>query len=289
MINYHEYEIKTELQNANNTLEVLPEGNWFLVNALINVHKDGNIGIYDLLLHKRDVAYSIPTLFEWFERAGLHFVDFDYYVQRFNLKTKYVFHDNDLVRMISLFQRTNQLHIAETLQGSAINHQIYVSKTENNVADMHVRSNILYIYGGIPHGLRNAISNQNNYAVFGHTKYFIVQMSRRFIKQNQLDFRRLPYDIKYAKDSIIFDFKSTLFTHFLLDRLLRSKRGIMLKELFSEYRSESNSSISNDELFTLTENFYNSVKEHEMFLLGDRSITPFPKTAHINLWEINSI
>ena len=287
LINDNENEIKTELHNTNNTLEVLPERNWFLVNPLmIFDHKHGNIGIYDLLLHKRDVAYSIQTLFEWTERAGLHFVDFDNYVQRFILKTEYMLDDDDIIRMISQLDRTKQLHVAEVLRGSVIKHEIYASKIENNVADMHDASNILYISGGTPHGFRNAISNKNNYAVVENTRYFIAQISRRIVIG--VDFRMLPYDRKNFMKPVVFYFKSTPFTHFLLDRLLRSNGGIRLKELYSEYRLSSNLSISNNELFRLTEDFYNSVKDTEMVLLRNRRITPFPKTGHINFWEINS-
>jgi ubiquinone/menaquinone biosynthesis C-methylase UbiE len=289
MINYKNHEIKAELQNTNNTLEVLPEQNWFLVNPLVSDHKNGNIGIYDLLLHKRDVAYSIQTLFEWIERAGLHFVDFDNYAQRFDLKAQYVFDANDLIGIISKLDRTKQLHVAEVLQGSVIKQQIYASKTENNVACLHDPSNILYISGGAPHGFRNAISNKKNYVVVEHTKYFIAQLSRRVKIQNQADFRMIANDIKYANMPVIFNFKSTPFTHFLLDRLLRSKRGIKLKTLYSEYRSESNLSMSNDEFFRLTEDFYNSVRDTEVVLLRDQRITQFPKTDRINLWQINSI
>jgi hypothetical protein len=185
--------------------------------------------------------------------------------------------------------RTKQLHVAEVLQGSVIKQQIYASKTENNVACLHDPSNILYISGGAPHGFRNAISNKKNYVVVEHTKYFIAQLSRRVKIQNQADFRMIANDIKYANMPVIFNFKSTPFTHFLLDRLLRSKRGIKLKTLYSEYRSESNLSMSNDEFFRLTEDFYNSVRDTEVVLLRDQRITQFPKTDRINLWQINSI
>ena len=56
---------------------VLPEKNWFVAKVSgsrlnIHDHRAGDIGIYDLFLHKRDVAYSIETLFLWLDKAGLH-------------------------------------------------------------------------------------------------------------------------------------------------------------------------------------------------------------------------
>ena len=36
----------------------------------------GDVGIYDLLLHKRDVAYSIKDLYELMEKSAYHVIDF---------------------------------------------------------------------------------------------------------------------------------------------------------------------------------------------------------------------
>ena len=163
LMNLGVHEINTELKNTNNTLKVLPKYNWFHKATNIGDHKYGNIGIYDLLLHKRDVSYSIQTLFEWIERAGLHFVDFDFYFQRFQLKAKYVF-NSEIKRKILKLDRTKQLHSAEILQGSVIKQNIFASKIQNNVADVHDESNIFYVFG-TPHGLRHAISNKKNYFV----------------------------------------------------------------------------------------------------------------------------
>jgi hypothetical protein len=280
-------EINTELRNTNDTLKVLPKNNWLLKSQNIGDLKTGNIGIYDLLLHKRDVAYSIQTLFEWIERAGLYFVDFDYYVQRFQLKAQYVF-NYEIRRKIEKLDRAKQLHSAEILHGSVIKQQIYSSKIKNNVADVHDPSNVFYI-SGKPHGFRDALSNKKNYAVIEHTKYFMARMSPALIDQNDVDFRKIPYYGTQGRGSLTFGFKSNQFNHFLVDILLQSNKGVKLKTLYSEYRKTSNLSINNDELLRLTEDFYDSVKDTGMFLLRNQYIKPFPKTAYFNYWEINSI
>jgi len=288
MINYNVYEIHEEIKNTNDTLNVLPEYNWFLANKRISDHKRGNIGIYDLLLHKRDVSYSIQTLFEWIERSGIHFIDFDYYVQRFSLKTNYAFSDHDVKRKIIKLDTAKQLHGAELLRGEVIKQEFYASKTKSNVADVLNPSNILYI-SGAPLGLREAIYNKKNYVVFEKQKYFTCKMSFRFIIQKQFDFRMLPSDREKGKYPVMFAFKFNSFNFFLVDRLLQSNKGVKLKTLYSEYKSTLNLSISNDELFRLTEDFYASVKDTEIFLLRNQYIAPFPKTAHLTYWQISSI
>ena len=287
LINHDVHEIDMELKNNNDTLKVIPRYNLLVKTTNIDDHKYGNIGIYDLLLHKRDVAYSIQTLFEWIERAGLYFVDFDFYMDRFQLKAKYVFHSK-IREKILMLDITKQLHSAEIFQGSVIKQQIYASKIKYNIADVHDPSNVFYI-SGAPHGLREAISLKRNYAIFENTKYFIARMSRQLIAQNHVDFNRIPYDGTPGKEPVKFGFKSNHFNHFLVDRLLQSNRGVKLKALYTDYRKISNMSISNDELLGLTEDFYDSVKDTEMFLLRKQYITPFPKTAYLNLWEINSV
>ena len=35
----------------------------------------GDVGIYDLLLHKRDVSYTSTEVYEWLQRSGYNVVD----------------------------------------------------------------------------------------------------------------------------------------------------------------------------------------------------------------------
>ena len=92
-INSNEVEIETELKNTNYTLNVLSDRHWFNVAMHLKHHKERNVGIYDLLLHKRDVSFYIDAVLQWIEMCGLHFVGFYYNKQRFKLKIQYVFQD----------------------------------------------------------------------------------------------------------------------------------------------------------------------------------------------------
>jgi len=61
--------IQDKLKNAKDILGVLPPTNWF--SRAPDLHNDhklyGDSGIYDLLLHSQDRAYTVPELFEWIE------------------------------------------------------------------------------------------------------------------------------------------------------------------------------------------------------------------------------
>lgn len=54
----------------------LPETNWFRRNAFLGDHRASDAGLYDLLLHSQDRAYTIPEIVEWVEGAGLEIVSF---------------------------------------------------------------------------------------------------------------------------------------------------------------------------------------------------------------------
>jgi len=58
-------------------LEDLPPTNWLLRNSHIGDHRNaGDAGIYDLLLHRQDRAYSVPDLFALAAAAGLRITGF---------------------------------------------------------------------------------------------------------------------------------------------------------------------------------------------------------------------
>ena len=67
--------ILKELEVANHTVTSLPADHWFYAGTQLLDWKLGNIGIYDLLLHKRDVAFSVSSLGQWIVEGGLRFVD----------------------------------------------------------------------------------------------------------------------------------------------------------------------------------------------------------------------
>lgn len=291
MINsYATSEIEMELNNAKHALEVLPNHNWFIINNFISDHKTGNIGIYDLLLHKRDVCYSLETLFQWISKGGLNFVDLDYYPQRYLIKPQYVFiRDGSILKTISRLSLSKQYHTAEIFHGKVIKHSFYSSKIQDSVANVNDDSNVMFTVGA-PHGLRDAINKKNNYKSYGNQTFFRAGLSRRNILQEHTDFKKLPFGNTVPTDDIVaFGYNSNNFSNFVVDKLVSSNRGVKLKTLFSDYEKSFKSTVEKKDLSMKLNEFHNFVKDYEVFLLKKDNISPFPKTGFNNFFKISSI
>jgi len=64
--------IAPELDLARRLLKQLPASNWFARNPFLRDHLNvGDAGVYDLLLHSQDRAYTVPELIELVGSAGL--------------------------------------------------------------------------------------------------------------------------------------------------------------------------------------------------------------------------
>jgi hypothetical protein len=62
-----------EVHNGNIIVNSLPDTNWFVRGGeLLQDHKMfGDIGTYDLFLHKQDRCYSIPELHDFIEKVSM--------------------------------------------------------------------------------------------------------------------------------------------------------------------------------------------------------------------------
>lgn len=298
MINQGKQELETEIDHTTLTIDALPQHNWFIKNTIVGDHLYGDIGIYDLFLHKRDISFSITTLFQWIEKGGIHFSDFDSFEDRFNLKIKYQFHENDLKRKASMYLKrktsmydeSKQLSFTEFLYGRLIKHEFYASKLKSSVADLHDMSNVLYFYG-TPHGFRLAVANRQNIVTLDNQTFFHARMSPSTLTQSRSHYQTMRYEEMHdaSMNTKIFNFKWNNFSRLLINRLLESNRGVKLKSLYKEYRNTIDSNISDDELKKSSEDFYISVKDTEMFLLKKNYANAFPKTSFGTYFIINSL
>ena len=289
MINSYQTDIEMEINNAIYALKILPDHNWFILNSVIADHKTGNIGIYDLLLHKRDVAFSIKALIEWITSSGLYFVDFDYYKKRYYLQTQYVITDLILLRAISHLDRVTNLCIAEIMRGHVFKQDFYTSKIRNSVADIQDLSNLIYLYGN-PIGLRGAISNKDNRMLNGNEKFFTAWMFRTNIQKLHTNSNSNVYQQQVSNGPRIkFGWKLNRFNEFLVNQMIRSKKGVKLKSIFEQYRKTVDYNISDKALQRLSNEFYEYVKDTEMFLIKKEYVPLFPKTSFFSFILIKDI
>ena len=138
-----------EVMNAKAILASLPQTNWFVRSQeLITDHISfGDIGIYDLFLHKQDRAYSIPQFHEFVEKAGLHFVQFSDITERMTLRIENYIKDFSLLQKVKKMDVVAQQAICELIAGNVIKHTAYLTKSKKNVtATFDDLDNIPYFY-----------------------------------------------------------------------------------------------------------------------------------------------
>lgn len=101
--------------------------NWAFGN---DIDEETGSGLYDLLLHSTDRAYTVPQLYEWAEGAGLVMGNFCNEWEGNMAYIPEVYTTSPLLRALvaekSLPERQT---IAELMSGSIIKHIFYVSKT----------------------------------------------------------------------------------------------------------------------------------------------------------------
>ena len=268
--------IQEEIDAATKTLNILPMHNRFS-HTQSGDHKTGKIGTYDLLLHKRDIAFSISSLFQWVEKGGLYIIDVDNIPNRFLLNLSYGVYESHLTKVISNMNRVKQWSIMEVFHGRSMMHSFYASTSKYCVADINDPLNRLYMYGN-PHGFREAVSNKRNVRIIGNETIFLAWMSRINLRITEINFKELPYAVP-STEGLRFRFKWNNFNRFIVNRLLDSNQGISVKIVCSDYRKTLKYRISHREIFRQAVDFYDSVKDTEMFLLRKHYVGLFPKTA----------
>ena len=74
LVNGDEQDIARKIASTRDILGSLPPSNWFKRGEdLYHDHKTGDAGLYDLLLHTQDRAYSVEQLYAWLaDGHGLH-------------------------------------------------------------------------------------------------------------------------------------------------------------------------------------------------------------------------
>ena len=271
-----------ELKLANHTLNVLPSNHWFHMRSNIrDHHKYGNIGIYDLLLHKRDVSFSISSLLQWIGAGGLHLVDFNSFKTRYRFNIKYYNLGVLFEHKISLLPKLQQWSISELLLGGVIKHELFVSKYESSEAKLIDQSNQFFLCGN-PIGLKEAFFNLKNRMVMRNKDIFLGTLASIYLPDHSEILTSGGND-----SNVIFAIETNPFIVFLMSKILQHPRGVGLKFAYSQYRKVSNlTNLSYQKMHALAKLFYESIKDAGLILLRDISVPPFPKTSSVALYYV---
>ncbi len=139
-----------EVNNAWKIVNNLPDSNWYQHSK--DLMKDhiiyGDVGMYDMFLHKQDRAYSIPQLYQFLANQKLHLVEFTNPYTRItgNLKPETHIKDSHLLETILKMDKITQQAICEIITGSICKHSFYTSKEKDTIADFNDLDNVPYFY-----------------------------------------------------------------------------------------------------------------------------------------------
>lgn len=116
-------------------LDGLPQSHWLRRNPFVGDHfQGGAAGLYDLLLHPRDRAYTIPDLLAFLEAGGARPVAL---IAPAQYDPGSYLRDSDLLERAAVRTQAEQWALAERLSGALTKHIVYVvnaSRSDDPIA-----------------------------------------------------------------------------------------------------------------------------------------------------------
>jgi len=114
------------LDCARRLLKQLPATNWFARNPFVRDHLNvGDAGLYDLLLHSQDRAYTVPEFNDLVASAGLEISGL---IEPWRYDPASYLNDGALLKRIAPLDRVQRAHVAELLAGNLKAHICYAVK-----------------------------------------------------------------------------------------------------------------------------------------------------------------
>ena len=124
------------IATAKQLLSNLPASNWLKRNPHVGDHTSlGDAGIYDLLLHRRDRAYSVPELVGLLQQGGMRPVNF---TDPARYEPSIYLADRDLIEKCRPMNWLQRCAFAELLAGNMKTHILYAVRDDNGNNTMAV-------------------------------------------------------------------------------------------------------------------------------------------------------
>ena len=264
--------LKTELNDARIILSILKENHWFHVVKFADSRTFGDSGIYDLLLHKRDVCYTMFELGNLISNSGYNFVDLS--VPDYRLKTSLLFIMKDL-EMLNYLRNASivkQRGIGELIYGRTFLPEFYISKIKHSEASLQDKDNVIYPYGNTK-GISQIVTRKNNYKTIGNRNFTFAKLSRTSGKE---------------LGSLLWPFSD--FNHFILYHLTKLPiHPRSSNELIIEFNKWSKRNITIDIGQQMIDDLFSYIKEAGILFIKNKNIPQFPVTCCFNLYSISKI
>ena len=107
---------------AKRLIRGLPPTNWFARNPLLADHRRSDAGLYDLLLHDQDRAFTVPELLGLLSDAGLEVASF---IEPVRYRAETYVNDPKLRGRIEALDWKANAELAESLAGNMKTHVVY--------------------------------------------------------------------------------------------------------------------------------------------------------------------
>lgn len=141
MINGDEPNIQRKVEACRKVLEQLPPGHGFrqFAESVVDIKLFGDSGLYDLLLHSQDVAYTVPQVYDFLATSGMQPL---YWVFGHDPKGNDMYrpegylHDAMLLAGIQAKPLREQQAIAELMHGYIGRHEFYAARRQPAPVDI---------------------------------------------------------------------------------------------------------------------------------------------------------
>lgn len=120
---------------ARRLLGKLPESNRFRRNPYLFDHRQSDAALVDLLLNRRDRAYSVTEVLALLADAELRLIDF---LPRALYEPESYVNDPDLAKRFQALEEDERLQVAEDLAGNMKSHMLYATRKPNEACEAHL-------------------------------------------------------------------------------------------------------------------------------------------------------
>ncbi len=148
LLNQGESTADSKVKTASAVLDCIPPSNWFAHNHqyYVDIHKRDPSGIYDLLLHSQDRAYTVPEIYGLVAQAGLHFGGFASPTDRWLMCPQLQNLSPRVLRRMLALPLMEQQAAMELFVGNIMRHCFYVTASDHTAARIDEWDNVPYLF-----------------------------------------------------------------------------------------------------------------------------------------------
>ena len=279
-------QINKEISCAKQFIGVLPKYHWFNHIKANELDAMENVGIYDMLLHKRDIAYSMLNLYEWVRASGFNIIDFSQALNRGTLSLELQVPEIVLYNVLKKATIENQKGMTELMCGHIFKHSIYVSFNKETKASVTATGNLLFCHGS-PIGLRNIIEESYGNKKVRNEIFIAGKLIDTFLDDEVPSL--IPYmneHVPYGGRMVNFMFPFTEFNIFVAIELTKKPcKAMKINQLIDTFKFRSGSNRTIKHFQTELTILFSYLEKTGAFLLKHKSVKPFPKTVHKNMFR----